>query len=171
MQNFGAQGDDLLLVGLAGEQIQALTDGGAQFNTRSVTNIDAYNLMELAVFEAGASDKAIGALRTGGLVQLSFDSEGNLSAAPLSVASNLQQDRVSDLLSVQVGGVNFAVASWLTEETLVVFREAADGGLEQVDRVASDADFFFRSQRWRRSLRSRLQDISILWLLPQAAGR
>ncbi|WP_162932946.1 calcium-binding protein [Roseovarius sp. EL26] len=138
----GPSGGELLLIGMNGAQIRSLFDGGTQFTARGLSGEDPYNLMELEIFDSGASDVAIGALRTGGLVQLEFDAAGNLIATALPIASNLQKDRVSDLLSLRVGGTDYAIASWLTEETIGVFRKNPDGSLDHVDYLVPDTDLF-----------------------------
>lgn len=123
---------DLLLVGLADPDIRGRVLSGSGFggNQRyDAGDDDLRNLSEVGLYTGSnmAPDVTLASVRTGGLVQLDFQTYDRLSvSAPLALGS-LSTARADAVRLFEAGGTRYGVAAFGSEDALALLRMDAGG--------------------------------------------
>ncbi len=139
----GDAGPELYLAGLAGNGMRGLRlhdDGqGPLFDTQLSVSSPGHNLSTFTELELfGTSDHGIAALRSGGLVNISFGSGNTLNVTPIIEGTGLTSALASNLVTTTHNGQTYAFASYGTENTVAMYRQQGDGSLTYVDSVAAN---------------------------------
>ncbi|MEZ5715609.1 MAG: calcium-binding protein [Paracoccaceae bacterium] len=134
----------LLMAGLNASNLMGLTLGTATPDNAlggavsfQIAGASAGDFTDIVSFDGGSS--GLVAVRGSGV--MSFDASGStLTVSPLNYGSALAGAPVSDLVTAHVGGRDLALASFWSENAIVLFEQGADGTVRTLSSVMGAAD-------------------------------
>jgi Ca2+-binding RTX toxin-like protein len=139
--------EQLFMAGLAGGAIQGVRldsdgsgnaiDGGLTY-TASGRNLGNVSEMELI----GDGSTGLAALRTGGLVNVSFGSGTTLNISDINQGSAMQGERAQDIITTTHNGQSYAFVTYQGEDTVSMFRHSSSGGMQHVADVTAGDGFW-----------------------------
>ncbi|KIN62908.1 Hemolysin-type calcium-binding repeat family protein [Sulfitobacter noctilucicola] len=112
-------------------------DGGLSY-TASGRNLSG--LSELELFDSGAN--GIAALRTGGLVTVSFGPGNTLNLANVNQGSNMQGERTHSIATTSHNGDTYAFVTYQGEDTVSMFRRLTNGTMQHMMDVGATDGFW-----------------------------
>lgn len=133
----GGNGFDLFLAGLGSTALQGVDVTFVEGNTQlrggfdlSSFGFDAGNIAEMAVLGDGGS--AFAALRSGGLAQITFTSDGEMQTRSIAQGGPMSRETATDIVTATQNGQTLAIVSYGAEDTLSLFRMSGTGTMQHV---------------------------------------
>ena len=112
-------------------------DGGITY-TAPYRNLSGLSEMELV----GDGNTGLGALRTGGLVNISFGSGTVMNVTNINQGSAMQGERATGITTATHEGQTYAFVTYQGEDTVSMFRQAANGTMQHINDVDASDGFW-----------------------------
>ncbi len=112
-------------------------DGGVSY-TAPGRNLSGLSEMELI----GDGANGLGALRSGGLVNISFGAGTTLNVSNINQGNAMQGMRANDITTTTHNGQTYAFVTYQGEDTVSMFRQAANGTMQHINDVGVSDGFW-----------------------------
>ena len=112
-------------------------DGGVTYSAAG-RNLSGLSEMELI----GDGNTGLGALRNGGLVNLSFGTGSTLNVSNINQGSAMQGERATGITSATHDGQTYAFVTYQGEDTVSMFRQGANGTMTHINDVDASDGFW-----------------------------
>ncbi|MDF3415051.1 hypothetical protein HKX54_11345 [Sulfitobacter sp. M57] len=90
----------------------------------------------------GDGNTGLGALRNGGLVNMSFGSGSTLNLSNINQGNAMQGERATDITSTTHNGQTYAFVTYQGADTVSMFRQGTDGKLTHINDVDANSGFW-----------------------------
>ncbi len=101
-------------------------------------NLGGFSEMELI----GDGSTGLAALRTGGLVNVSFGSGTTMNVTNINQGSAMQGERATDIISATHNGQTYAFVSYGSKDTVSMFRQNPNGTMQHISDVDAGDGFW-----------------------------
>jgi len=139
--------EQLFMAGLAGSDLQGVRldsdgagnaiDGGLSISAQGQT-LGHMSEMELI----GDGSSGLAAMRSGGLINVSFGAGNTLNTSTINQGSAMQGERAQDIISATHNGQSYAFVSYQGEDTVSMFRQGSNGEMQHVTDVTAGDGFW-----------------------------
>ncbi|KIN65800.1 Hemolysin-type calcium-binding repeat family protein [Sulfitobacter noctilucae] len=133
----GLNGGALTGVRLDRDGIGNAIDGGLSYTApgRNLSNISEMELI-------GDGSTGLAALRTGGLVNVSFGSGTTINLTNIHQGNAMQGERATDIITTTHNGQTYAFVSYGSEDTVSMFRQNTNGSMQHISDVDATDGFW-----------------------------